>query len=277
MPFTRHQFITNAILGIGSFCTVYEAVHVDTDRVYALKEVPKAMLSRAEQRRNRSVQMQNGTNGSLTTNQQHLNQLGAAVMREKQLLMMIAEHCSQNASTKDETAQYQIIRDNRIQTERQSAKAFSLSLLTYFSEHVIDSLCKQHGIDWNHNIIRLYGTFQTPESLCFVMERCNAGDLLCAFATVDGCVESKEPLHSEHSESTKLSRHQIIASGQLLSIIRQIHHAIQYLHNQHCIIHRDIKPENILLHSIQVGKEHNTDYALANSHSTYNHPSNEHF
>ncbi len=85
------------------------------------------------------------------------------------------------------------------------------------------------------NIIKLYETFESPNSLYLIMEECHGGEL---FDRILQHIENKE-MYSEKDAA---------------QIIQQVMSAIEYCHNNG-IVHRDLKPENLLY--LKKGNEEN--------------------
>ena len=78
----------------------------------------------------------------------------------------------------------------------------------------------------NDNIIKCYEIYEDNNSLHFVLELCQGGDLFD---------------HIIHSPNQKLSEE------ESMDILQQVLKSLIYLHEELGVIHRDIKPENFLI------------------------------
>jgi serine/threonine protein kinase len=74
------------------------------------------------------------------------------------------------------------------------------------------------------NIVRLYDTFETDKHLCFVMELCQAGDLL-----------------------TYVRKRRKLKENNAKFLFKMLVTGLKYLHENKFVVHRDIKLDNILI------------------------------
>jgi serine/threonine protein kinase len=122
------------------------------------------------------------------------------------------------------------------------------------------------------NIVKLFFSFQDTDSLFYVLEMCEYGDLLhllrhCILLRKGSSSSSlrlsipKDETHVNSRSPVLSSPSPIVPMNLIKHILAQIVCALEYLHTHLGVVHRDMKPENILLHSAGIVKL--TDFGSA--------------
>lgn len=96
----------------------------------------------------------------------------------------------------------------------------------------------------HRNVVQLFEVLDTPNSICLIMENCDAGEMF-----------------------SYIVKHKRVHESQACLFFQQIVDGVDYLHSVE-VTHRDLKPENLLL---QTSKTHGfvvkiVDFGLSNTH-----------